>query len=123
MIVRQKEIILNFLEGGLTEFLTNKLMNVDMNKHEIIIDGTVCSNYIRVISFEEWEWDFERNEAVLVNKVFKLQIKIYGFLLSKYHTIKEWNDFDIDDKAAEELAKNDAIELFNNIINPYKYHG
>lgn len=98
-------------------------MNVDMNKHEIIVDGTVCSNYIRVISFEEWEWDFERNEAVLVNKVFKLQIKIYGFLLSKYHTIKEWNDFDVNDKAAEELAKNDAIELFNNIINPYKYHG
>lgn len=95
---------------------------INMNKQYTIKDGSVNSNYIRVIAFEEWEWDYKKDCGVLVNKVYKLQIKIYGFLLSKYHTIKEWN-FNIDDKAEDELAKYDAIELFNNIINPYKYYG
>lgn len=110
----------NSLEDGLTECLTNKLL--DMNKQEIIVDGNINSNYIRVIAFEEWSWDYKKDEAVLVNKTYKLQIKIYGFLLSKYYTIKEWN-FDINDESEDTLAKNDAIELFNNIINPYKYNG
>ena len=108
----------NSLEGGLTEFLTNKLL--DMNKQEIIVDGCVNSNYIRVISLEEWEWDCKNDCPRLVNKMYKLQIKIYGFLTSKYHTIKTW-EFDINDKADDELAKNDATELFRNIINPYKH--
>lgn len=95
---------------------------MDMNKQEIIIDGRVNNNYIRVISFEEWEWDYDKDCAVLVNKLYKLQIKIYGFLTSKYHTIKYWK-FDITDEADDELAKNDAIELFRNIINPYKHYG
>lgn len=95
---------------------------MNMNKQYTIIDGSVNSNYLRVIAFEEWGWDYNKDEAVLVNKTYKLQIKVYGFLLSKYLTIKEWN-FDINDEAADELAKNDAIELFNNIINPYKYYG
>lgn len=90
-----------------------------MNKQVLIIDGTVNNNYIRVISFEEWEWDYEKDCAVLANKVYKLQIKIYGFLTSKYHTIKQWN-FDINDNSEDELAKNEAVELLNNIINPYK---
>ena len=109
-----------YIEGGLTESLTNKALN--MNKQYTIKDGSINSNYIRVIAFEEWEWDYEKDCAVLVNKVYKLQIKIYGFLLSKYHTIKEWS-FDINDELEDNLAKNDAIELFNNIINPYKYYG
>ena len=70
----------NILEGGLTESLTNKVLN--MNKQYTIKDGSINSNYIRVIAFEEWEWDYEKDCAVLVNKVYKLQIKIYGFLLS-----------------------------------------
>ena len=110
----------NSLEDGCTEYLTNKLMN--MNKQCTIKDGSINSNYLRVIAFEEWEWDYDRDCAILINKVYKLQIKIYGFLLSKYHTIKEWS-FDINDASEDELAKNDAIELFNNIINPYKYYG
>lgn len=93
-----------------------------MNKQTIIIRGRVDSNTIRVIACEEWEWDFDKDCAVLVNKVYKLQIKIYGFLTSKYHTIKQWN-FDVEDEAEDELAKNDAIELFRNIINPYKHYG
>ena len=112
--------MLNGLEGGLTECLTNKLM--DMNKQYVIKDGNINSNYLRVIAFEEWEWDYEKDCAVLVYKSYKLQIKIYNFLLSKYHTIKEWN-FNINDESEDELAKNDAVELFNNIINPYKYYG
>ena len=108
----------NSLEGGLTECLTNKLL--DMNKQEIIVDGSVNSNYIRVIAFEEWEWDYKNDCPKLVNKLYKLQIKIYGFLTSKYHTIKTW-EFDINDEADDELAKNDAVELFRNIINPYKH--
>lgn len=95
---------------------------MDMNKQVVIIDGTVSNNYIRVISFEEWEWDYKNDCPVLVNKVYKLQIKIYGFLTSKYHTIKEWK-FDITSESDDELAKNDAIELFRNIINPYKHYG
>ena len=110
----------NILEDGLTEFLTNKLM--DMNKQVVIIDGTVNNNYIRVISFEEWSWDYEKDCPVLIDKVYKLQIKIYGFLTSKYHTIKEWS-FNVNDAAEDELAKNEAVELFRNIINPYKYYG
>lgn len=110
----------NILEDGLTEFLTNKL--IDMNKQVVIVDGTVNNNYIRVISFEEWVWDYEKDCPVLIDKVYKLQIKIYGFLTSKYHTIKEWK-FDITDEADDELAKNDATELFRNIINPYKHYG
>lgn len=110
----------NILEDGLTESLTNKVLN--MNKQYIIKDGNINSNYIRVIAFEEREWDYEKDCAVLVNKVYRLQIKIYGFLLSKYHTIKEWS-FDINDELEDNLAKNNAIELFNNIINPYKYYG
>ena len=95
---------------------------MDMNKQYTIIDGNINSNYIRVIAFEEWSWDYKKDKPVLVNKVYKLQIKVHGFLLTKYITIKEW-DFDVNDKDADELAKNDSIELFNNIINPYKYHG
>ena len=95
---------------------------MNMNKQEIIIDGSVNNNYIRVISFEEWEWDYEKDCAVLVSKLYKLQIKIYGFLTSKYHTIKQW-EFDVNDEAEDELAKNDATELFRNIINPYKHYG
>lgn len=95
---------------------------MDMNKQVVIVDGTVNNNYIRVISFEEWEWDYKNDCPVLVNKVYKLQIKIYGFLTSKYHTIKEWK-FDITSESDDELAKNDAIELFRNIINPYKHYG
>lgn len=93
---------------------------MNMNKQEVIIDGIVSSNYIRVISFEEWEWDYEKDCAVLVNKVYRLQIKIYTLFVTKYHTIKEWT-FNITDEDDDELAKNDAIELFNNIINPYKH--
>lgn len=92
------------------------------DKQYTIRDGSVNSNYLRVIAAEEYEWDYQNDEPVLINKVYKLQIKIYGFLLSKYHTIKEWS-FDINDEAEDTLAKNDAIELFNNIINPYKYYG
>lgn len=114
------ETILNSLEDGYIECLTNKLL--DMDKQSVIIDGTVDKNYIRVISFEERAWDYEKDCTMLVNKVYKLQIKIYGFLTSKYHTIKEWK-FDITDEADDELAKNDAIELFRNIINPYKHYG
>ena len=95
---------------------------MDMNKQYIIVDGSVNNNYLRVIAFEKWEWDYEKDCAILVNKTYKLQIKIYGFLTSKYHTIKEWS-FDVNDEREDELAKNDAIELFRNIINPYKYYG
>ena len=88
-----------------------------MSKQVTIKDGSVNSNYIRVVSVEEYDLN-----GHLINKTYKLQIKIYGFLLSKYHTIKEWvvNVNDADD---DTLAKNDAIDLFNNIINPYKYYG
>ena len=88
-----------------------------MSKQVTIKDGSVNSNYIRVISVE----DYDLNGRV-INKTYKLQIKIYGFLLYKYHTIKEWvvNVNDADD---DTLAKYDAIELFTNIINPYKYYG
>ena len=110
----------NILEDGLTECLTNKLL--DMNKQIVVIDGSVNNNYIRVISFEEWAWDYEKDCPVLIDKVYKLQIKIYGFLTSKYHTIKEWS-FNVNDAAEDELAKNEAVELLNNIINPYKHYG
>ena len=95
---------------------------MDMNKQYTIIDGSVNNNYMRVIAFEEWQWDYDKDCAVLVNKLYRLQIKIYGFLTSKYHTIKEWS-FNINDELEDELAKNDATELFRNIINPYKYYG
>ena len=95
---------------------------MDMNKQYTIVDGSVSNNYLRVIAFEEWEWDYKKDCAILVNKTYKLQIKIYGFLTSKYHTIKEWS-FSVNDEREDELAKNDAIELFRNIINPYKYYG
>ena len=95
---------------------------MDMNKQTIIIDGSVNNNYLRVVSFEEYEWDYNNDCPILINKVYKLQIKIYGFLTSKYHTIKEWS-FNVNDAAEDELAKNDAVELFRNIINPYKYYG
>ena len=93
-----------------------------MVKQTIIDSGTVDSNLIRVICCEEWIWDFDKDEDILISKVYKLQIKIYGFLLSKYHTIKEWK-VDAKDSNEEELAKNDAIELLRNIINPYKHYG
>lgn len=110
----------NSLEDGLVELLTNELVN--MNKQEIILDGIVSNNYIRVISFEEWDWDYDADKAVLVNKSYKLQIKISGFLTTRYHTIKNW-DININDELDDELAKNEATELFNNLINPYKCHG
>ncbi len=93
-----------------------------MVKQHIIKDGSVNSNYLRIIAFEEYAWDYKNSCDILVQKTYKLQIKIYGFLTSKYHTIKEWK-FDINDKLEDELVKNDAVELFNNIINPYKYYG
>lgn len=95
---------------------------MNMNKQYTIKDGSVNSNYLRVIAVEEYEWDYVKDCPFLVKKTYKLQIKIYGFLLSKYHTIKEWS-VDINDKADDTLAKNDAVELFSNIINPYKYYG
>lgn len=109
-----------YIEDGLTELLTNKVIN--MNKQYTIKSGSVNSNYMRVIAFEEYEWNYRKDCYILVRKTYKLQIKIYGFLLSKYHTIKEWlvNTNDVND---DSFAKNDAIELFNNIINPYKYYG
>lgn len=122
MNVLERETISNFLEGGCIESLTNKVVNMITDKQYTIKDGSVNSNYLRVICVEEYEWDYQNDEPVLISKVYKLQIKIYGFLLSKYHTIKEWS-FDINDEAEDTLAKNDAIELFNNIINPYKYYG
>lgn len=88
-----------------------------MSKQVTIKDGSVNSNYIRVISVE----DYDLNGRV-INKTYKLQIKIYGFLLSKYHTIKEWV-VNVNDADEDSLAKYDAIELFTNIINPYKYYG
>ena len=88
-----------------------------MSKQVTIKDGSVNSNYIRVISVE----DYDLNGRV-INKTYKLQIKIYGFLLSKYHTIKEWV-VNVNDADKDSLAKYDAIELFTNIINPYKYYG
>ena len=93
-----------------------------MVKQTIIDSGTVDSNLIRVICCEEWIWDFDKDENILIGKVYKLQIKIYGFLLSKYHTIKEWK-VDVKDSNEDELAKNDALELLRNIINPYKHYG
>lgn len=93
-----------------------------MVKQTIIDSGTVDSNLIRVICCEEWVWDFDKDEDILVSKVYKLQIKIYGFLLSKYHTIKEWK-VDVKDSNEDELAKNDALELLRNIINSYKHYG
>lgn len=93
-----------------------------MVKQTIIDSGTVDSNLIRVVCCEEWIWDFDKDEDILITKVYKLQIKIYGFLLSKYHTIKEWK-VDAKDSNEDELAKNDAIELLRNIINPYKHYG
>ena len=93
-----------------------------MVKQTIINSGTVDSNLIRVVCCEEWIWDFDKDEDILIGKVYKLQIKIYGFLLSKYHTIKEWK-VDAKDSNEDELAKNDAIELLRNIINPYKHYG
>lgn len=88
-----------------------------MSKQVTIKDGSVNSNYIRVISVE----DYDLNGRV-INKTYKLQIKIYGFLLSKYHTIKEWV-VNVNDADEDSLVKYDAIELFTNIINPYKYYG
>ena len=38
---------------------------MNMNKQEIIIDGSVNNNYIRVISFEEWEWDYEKPREIV----------------------------------------------------------
>lgn len=93
-----------------------------MVKQTIIDSGTVDSNLIRIACCEEWIWDFDKDEDILIGKVYKLQIKIYGFLLSKYHTIKEWK-VDVKDSNEDELAKNDAIELLRNIINPYKHYG
>ena len=93
-----------------------------MNKQTIIVDGNVNSNYIRVIAFEEWSWDYEKDEAILVAKTYKLQIKTYGFFTTKYLTIKEWK-FDVKNKADDELSRNDAVELFNNLIKPYKCYG
>lgn len=90
-----------------------------MNKITVIKDGNVDSNYIRVISHDEYDWDFIGDCSILRNRTYKLQIKIYSFLTSKYHTIKKW-EVDVDDAAEDELAKNEAVELLNNIINPYK---
>ena len=93
-----------------------------MVKQTIIHSGKINSNLIRVVCCEEWIWDFDKDEDILIGKVYKLQIKIYGFLLSKYHTIKEWK-VDVNDSNEDELAKYDAIELLRNIINPYKHYG
>lgn len=97
-------------------------MNSLMNKQTVINSGKVDSNLIRVVCCEEWSWDFNKDEDILISKVYKLQIKIYGFLLSKYHTIKEWK-VNVNDSEEDELAKNDALELLRNIINPYKHYG
>lgn len=90
-----------------------------MAKIEIIKDGIVDNNYIRVICEKEYDYDSTSGYVVLVNKIYKLQIKIHGFLLSKYHTIKRFK-FNINDNNADILAKNEAIEVFNYLINPYK---
>lgn len=108
-----------FIEGNYTELLMNKY---DMNKITVIKDGNVDSNYIRVISHDIYDWDFIGDCPIMRNRTYKLQIKIYGFLTSKYHTIKKW-EVDVDDAAEDELAKNEAVELLNNIINPYKHYG
>ncbi len=105
-----------YIEGGLTELLTNEY---DMNKITVIKDGIVDSNYIRVVSHDKYDWDFIGDCSIMRNRTYKLQIKIHGFLTSKYHTIKKW-EVDVDDAAEDELAKNEAVELLNNIINPYK---
>lgn len=91
-----------------------------MVKIDIIKDGIVDNNYIRVISESEYDYDIETNRSILVNKLYKLQIKIHGFLLSKYHTIKRFT-FNFNDSDADELAKNEAVEVFNYLINPYKH--
>lgn len=95
---------------------------MNMNKVSVIADGSVSNNYLRVISDEKVEWDYERDCPVTVDKSYKLQIKIYGFLTSKYHTIKEWK-FDFNDSEEDEFIKNDATELLKTIINPYKHYG
>lgn len=93
---------------------------ITMDNEYVIIEDCSNSNNIRVIAFEEWLWDYENDCPVLLNKCYKLQIKVYGFLMSRYVDIKEWK-FDCNNEDDDEFAKNEAIELFNNIINPYKY--
>lgn len=44
---------------------------------------------------------------------FKIQIKLFWFWI----TIKEFKEGDYDDDA--EFCKNEAIELYNKITNPY----
>lgn len=89
-------------------------------KQTVIKDGIVDNNYIRVICEEEYDYDENSGYTVLVNKLYKLQIKIYGFFSSRFHTIKRFV-FNPRDKEADELAKNEAIEVFNYLINPYKH--
>lgn len=67
----------------------------------------------------------EVNEVHLLNYAcfmvtFKIQVKRKGLLCFGYETIKEWpltNDNNDDDY---DLYLNEAIELFDNIVDPYK---
>lgn len=86
----------------------------------IIKDGIVDNNYIRVICEEKHGIDYDHGYDMVIDKCYKLQIKIHGFLLTKFHTIKTWK-FNFRDVKADELAKNEAIEVFNYLINPYKH--
>ncbi len=89
----------------------------------IVKDGATNDAYLRVIKRENYIErrnvfnEIEQLEHVTTSYV--LQIKVKGIIMSRYVPIKSWIA-SADDEEELEFIKNEAIELFNHTINPYK---
>lgn len=85
---------------------------------KVLKDGVVGENYFRVVT----DCEFDAKPACHVQmkiRIPKRGIQLQRLMMPKYEeifvTIKVFQGEDI------EFNRNEAIELFNNIVNPYQY--
>ena len=93
----------------------------------VLRQGVVDDITIRLIVEECWVKEQSGNfkpAMILSSRTYKVQVKNTGIsrLFNRYVTIKNFlgSKFSEEDN---EFAYNEANELFNNIVNPYKYNG
>lgn len=100
----------------------NKYINMIQDKQIIAINKTnEC--FIRILTVTKYERIFDGYIDFEKLKSFecKLQIKINIFgIFPKWITIKTFIAETLTDDDVE-FCRNEAIECYNNIINPYKY--
>lgn len=100
----------------------NKYTNMIQDKQIICINKT-NNSFIRILSITKYERIFDGYIDFEKLKSFecKLQIKInILWIFKKWITIKTFESEGLRDEDIE-FCRNEAIECYNNIIDPYKY--